>query len=215
MTYFLYLHGFASGPRSHKAQVLRAQFESLGLSLAVPDLNQGDFTHLTLSRNIRQATNLILAQTEPTVIIGSSLGGLTAAWVAEQPDLRGRISKLVLLAPAFQFLAQWLPRLGTEKLEQWRNNGTLPVDHYTEQRSIPLDYGFVADAQGYRDEDLQAAIPTLILHGTQDEVIAIEASRAYATARPWVKLVELPSDHALGNVAPDIWQHTHQFLNLS
>lgn len=75
MTYFLYLHGFASGPRSHKAQALRAQFDSLGLSLAVPDLNQGDFTHLTLSRNIRQATNLILAQTEPTVIIGSSLGG--------------------------------------------------------------------------------------------------------------------------------------------
>lgn len=214
MTYFLYLHGFASGPQSYKAQVFRAQFASQGLSLAVPDLNQGGFTHLTLSRNIQQARHLILAQPEPTVIIGSSLGGLTAAWVAEQPELRGRIEKLVLLAPAFHFLAQWLPRLGTEKLTQWRKDGTLPIDHYAEGRPIPLDYGFVTDAQNYRDEDLTAAIPTLVLHGTQDEVIAIDASRAYAAARPWVKFVELPSDHALGNVETEIWQHTRQFLNL-
>jgi uncharacterized protein len=193
---------------------LKARFQSLGMPLVIPDLNQGDFGHLTLSRNIQQASEIILQQPDPTVIIGSSLGGLTAAWVAEQPHLQGRIEKLVLLAPAFQFLAQWLPRLGADQLESWRTEGRMPIYHYTEQRQIPLHYGFVADAQAYDDTTLKAALPTLILHGTEDETISVEASRTYAATRPWVKLVELPSDHALGNVEAEIWQHTRSFVGL-
>ncbi len=212
MPQYLYLHGFASSPRSAKAQAMKARFATLGLDLIIPDLNQGDFAHLTLGRQIQQVSALILAQDEPTVLIGSSLGGLTAAWVAQQATVSDRIEKLVLLAPAFDFLQQWLPRLGPEAIETWRTEGTLPVYHYTEQRQIPLHYGFITDAQSYRDDDLRANIPTLILHGTRDETIAIEASRAYAAPRPWVRLVELPSDHALTDVEPEIWQHSQRFL---
>lgn len=214
MPQYLYLHGFASSPKSAKAQAMQARFSTLGLNLLIPDLNQGDFAHLTLSRQIQQVSALILSQDEPTVLIGSSLGGLTAAWVAQQTAITERIEKLVLLAPAFQFLKQWLPRLGPEALDTWRTEGTLSVYHYTEQRQIPLHYSFITDAQGYRDEDLRVNIPTLVLHGTHDETIFIEASRAYAAPRPWVRLVELPSDHALIDVEKDIWQHTQEFLNL-
>ncbi len=215
MVHYLYLHGFASGPQSYKAQALKARFEAAGLSLTIPDLNQGDFSTLTLSRQIQQAREFIVAQAEPTVIIGSSLGGLTAAWVAEQADLRGRIEKLVLLAPAFRFLAQWLPRLGETALDQWRQQGVLSVYHYADQEQKPLHYRFVEDAQGYDDDALQTQIPTLICHGTQDEVIAIEASRTYTIHRPWVHLVELDSDHALGDVEAEIWQAVAAFLGLS
>ncbi|TVQ14416.1 MAG: alpha/beta fold hydrolase [Leptolyngbya sp. DLM2.Bin27] len=214
MPQYLYLHGFASSPQSAKAQAMKTRLAALGIPLLVPDLNQGDFAHLTLSRQIQQVSALILSQDQPTVLIGSSLGGLTAAWVAQQATLTKRIEKLVLLAPAFQFLQQWLPRLGPETLASWRTEGTLPVYHYTEQRQLPLDYRFITDAQGYRDADLQANIPTLMLHGTHDETISIEASRAYAAPRPWVRLVELPSDHALTDVEPEIWQHTQGFLGL-
>ncbi|PZV08731.1 MAG: esterase [Leptolyngbya sp.] len=214
MPHYLYLHGFASSPQSAKAQAMQSHFAALGLDLVVPDLNKGDFSHLTLSRQIQQVSALILSQDEPTVLIGSSLGGLTAAWVAQQVTITERIEKLVLLAPAFQFLAQWLPRLGPEALAAWRTEGTLPVNHYAEQRQIPLDYRFITDAQGYKDEDLRANIPTLILHGTHDETISIEASRAYAAPRPWVRLVELPSDHALADVEKEIWQHAQNFLKL-
>lgn len=215
MVHYLYLHGFASSPQSYKAQALKARFESVGLSLTIPDLNQGDFSTLTLSRQIQQACEAILAQAEPTVIIGSSLGGLTAAWVAEQPTLQGRIEKLVLLAPAFRFLAQWLPRLGDAALDQWRQEGLLSVYHYADQEQKPLHYRFVEDAQGYDDDALQAQIPTLICHGLRDEVIRIEASRAYAAHRPWVKFLELDSDHALGDVEAEIWQAVADFLRLS
>ncbi|MBE9111732.1 alpha/beta fold hydrolase, partial [Nodosilinea sp. LEGE 07298] len=211
---YLYLHGFASSPRSAKAQAMKARLANLGIPLIIPDLNQGDFAHLTLSRQIQQVSALILAQSAPTVLIGSSLGGLTAAWVAQQASITERIEKLVLLAPAFDFLKQWLPRLGPEQLNIWRTEGTLPVYHYTEQRSVPLHYGFITDAQSYSDDALKAKISTLILHGIDDETISIEASRAYAGDRPWVRLVELPSDHALTDVETDIWQHTQEFLKL-
>ncbi|MBD2114573.1 MULTISPECIES: YqiA/YcfP family alpha/beta fold hydrolase [Cyanophyceae] len=214
MPQYLYLHGFASSPKSAKAQAMQARFSTLGLDLIIPDLNQNDFAHLTLSRQIQQISALILAQSEPTVLIGSSLGGLTAAWVAQQAAITDRIEKLVLLAPAFDFLAQWLPRLGLDQLEAWRTEGTFPIYHYTEQRTLPLHYDFIADAHGYSDDGLKAQIPTLILHGTNDETISIEASRAYAAPRPWVRLVELFSDHALTDVEKDIWQHTHDFLDL-
>lgn len=211
---YLYLHGFASSPRSAKAQAMQARFAALGLDLAIPDLNQGDFTRLTLSRQIQQISSLIQARADSTVLIGSSLGGLTAAWVAQQASLTERIEKLMLLAPAFNFLQQWLPRLGSDQLTSWQREGTLPVFHYTEQRSLPLQYEFITDAQRYDDEALDAKIPTLILHGLGDETISIEASRAYAAPRPWVRLVELPSDHALVDVEKDIWQHTQAFLGL-
>lgn len=206
----LYLHGFASSPRSFKAQSLQARFEAAGLPLRVPDLNQPDFTSLTLSRQIQQAEALILQDYQqhqrPILVVGSSLGGLTAAWLAERPALQGKLAQLVLLAPAFEFLAQWLPKLGAETLQQWQQTGSLPIYHYGENRSLPLHYGFVVDAQQYDEQYLQRPVPSLILHGQADQVIEIAASRRYAASRPWVELIELASDHGLADVQSQIWQ---------
>lgn len=210
MTRYLYLHGFASGPQSLKAQTLQKNFQNLGLPLAVPDLNQDDFTHLTLSRQLAQGAALIEAQPDPVVVIGSSFGGLTAAWLAEQLP---QVERLVLMAPAFRFLQQWLPRLG-EQRQRWQETGLLPVYHYGQQRQMPLHYGFITDAQGYDDDRLQRPVPTLILHGRQDETISIQASRDYAATRPWVTLMELDSDHALADVQPAIWEAIQSFLGL-
>ena len=53
MTAYIYLHGFASSPQSSKAIYLRDRFAEINLNLEVLDLNQGDFTHLTLTRQIQ------------------------------------------------------------------------------------------------------------------------------------------------------------------
>ncbi|HAX74571.1 MAG TPA: esterase, partial [Cyanobacteria bacterium UBA11372] len=71
------------------------------------------------------------------------------------------------------------------------------------------------DAQTYQNQPLNRPIPTLILHGCQDEVIPIESSRNFASGRPWVKLIELDSDHSLGNVLPEIWQAIMAFCQLA
>ncbi|HEY9629561.1 MAG TPA: YqiA/YcfP family alpha/beta fold hydrolase [Coleofasciculaceae cyanobacterium] len=207
METYVYLHGFASSPQSVKAQSLRESFRAIDLTLVTPDFNQGDFSNLTLSRQIQQ-TRSLLPDDASVTLIGSSLGGLTAAWVGEQCS---QVNRLVLLAPAFDFLAHWLPRIGPEQMQQWQATRSLQVYHYGEQKMLPLGYTFVTDAAQYKDTQLQRSIPTLILHGRQDEIISIEASRNYAAQRPWVKLVELDSDHALGNVQVDIWQAIQDF----
>lgn len=202
----IYLHGFASSPNSAKARYLQSCWGDRPLQ--IPDLNAGDFQGLTLSRQIQQVAALL--PITPAAIVGSSFGGLTAAWLAERYSQVGRI---VLLAPAFGFLNHWLPRLGPEQLAQWQENGTLPVYHYGARQQLPLGYQFLEDARRYDEEQLQRPVPTLILHGRRDETIPIAASHTYAATRPWVTLRELDSDHALAEVLPEIWDATREFLD--
>lgn len=209
---FIYLHGFASSPQSAKAEYLRSRYSSLQLPLQLPDLNQGDFSHLTITRQLRQVEAEFPPPPIPVTMIGSSLGGWTAALLAQQ---QAQCQRLVLLAPALQFLSHWLPRLGEQTLNQWHSQGYLPVYHYGEKRSLPLSYDFIQDAQTYQDQPLNRPIPTLILHGRHDEVIPIESSRHFTSERPWVKLIELESDHSLGNVLPQIWQAIVAFCQLA
>ncbi|GFE71657.1 YqiA/YcfP family alpha/beta fold hydrolase [Chroococcus sp. FPU101] len=81
-TQYIYLHGFASSPNSAKAQYINERFSELNHSLIIPDFNQNDFSHLTLSRQIRQISQLLPLDT-PVTLLGSSFGGLTAAYLAE------------------------------------------------------------------------------------------------------------------------------------
>lgn len=205
-TYF-YLHGFASGPQSGKAVYLRDRFGELGIDLKVLDLNQPDFFHLTLTRQVQQVQAAFPAG--PIVLIGSSLGGLTAAWVAQQ----SQVQQLVLLAPAFQFLARWLPTLGEKG--HWQTQGQLEFYHYAEQCLLPLSYQFVLDAKQYQDDQLQRPVPTLILHGIHDQVVPIQVSCDFVAQRPWANLIKLDSDHGLGNVKSEIWQATQKFCQLT
>ncbi|HIK31615.1 MAG TPA: alpha/beta fold hydrolase [Oscillatoriales cyanobacterium M4454_W2019_049] len=209
MTQYLYLHGFASSPNSTKARYFGDRFGEIGIELQVLDLNDGDFSHLTLTRQLQQAARYIDAT--PTTIIGSSFGGLTAAWLAEQYPA---VTRLILLAPAFEFLSHWLPKLGEAQLQQWRDSGWLGVYHFGEGKVLPLHYSFVTDCQQYDETRLQRSVKTLILHGRHDEVIPVAASRQYAQSRPWVRSIELDSDHALGNVLEESWERIRQFLEL-
>jgi predicted esterase YcpF (UPF0227 family) len=211
MESYLYLHGFASSPQSAKAQYLSDRFHALQLQLITPDLNQGDFYHLTLTRQLRQVQAILSANPTISTLIGSSFGGLTAAWMGEQCR---QVERLVLLAPAFQFLTQWLPRLGAEQMQRWQTTQSLSIYHYSEQQMLPLNYNFVSDLARYQEIQLRHPVPTLILHGQQDEVIPVQASRDFAAQRPWVQLIELNSDHALGNVQAEIWQAIREFCQL-
>nr|WP_254174871.1 YqiA/YcfP family alpha/beta fold hydrolase [Planktothrix pseudagardhii] len=209
MATYIYLHGFASSPFSTKAQYLRDRFASVDIHLNIPDLNQGDFSHLTLTRQLQQIESEFFPSASPCVVIGSSFGGLTAAWLAEK---NLSVEQLILLAPAFNFLSEWVLKLGTEKLNHWKNQGDLSIYHYAEKRNLPLHYQFIEDLSQYSDQQLQREIPTLIIHGIDDEVIPIQASRNYAAQRPWVKLVEMESDHSLENVLEEIWHEIQRFL---
>lgn len=211
MQYYIYLHGFASSPRSTKARDMGDRFARRHLPLVIPDLNQNDFSHLTLTRQIQQVKALFPPEPTPVTLIGSSFGGLTAAWLGQQCP---QVQRLVLLAPAFGFLSHWLPRLGEAQVQAWRDTGSLSVYHYGKDQMLPLHYGFVTDAAQYPEDAIQRPVPTLILHGQQDEVIPITASLDFAKTRPWVRCIPLESDHALVDVSEQIWQYLQEFCQL-
>ncbi|MEH2086807.1 YqiA/YcfP family alpha/beta fold hydrolase [Nostoc sp.] len=208
---YIYLHGFASSPKSAKARDISDRFTQIHTKLKIPDLNAGDFSQLTITRQIAQVTAEFNNDSTPVTLIGSSLGGLTAAHLGQQ---NLQVQRLVLLAPAFRFLSHWLPKLGDEEVQRWQQEKSIMVYHYGEEQLIPLSYDFVIDAAQYQEKLLQRPISTLILHGKKDEVIPVEASRDFARSRPWVQLIELDSDHALGNVMEEIWQAIRLFCQL-
>ncbi len=208
---YIYLHGFASSPQSHKAQYLRQRFAEVGISLNLLDLNQEDFSHLTLTRQIKQTAAIFTSDNKPVTIIGSSFGGLTAAWLAEQYS---QVKRLILLAPAFGFPDCWVATLTSQQIKQWQRSRYLSVYHYGAERELPLHYEFINDARNYSLSQLRRSLPTLIIHGLKDDVIPIAASRIYANEQDQAKLVELDSEHGLNDVHRLIWEEIKQFLNL-
>ena len=209
---YIYLHGFASSPRSNKASYLRDRFAQVNVELIVLDLNQGDFSKLTLTRQIQQTIDAFPDPETSVILIGSSFGGLTCAWVAQQ---KLQVKKMILLAPAFGFPNSWYSKLQPEQIEQWRESGYLSVYHYGEKRSLWLHYEFLGDADKYPVSGLKRFLPTLIIHGLRDDVVPIEVSRNYVDKHPQARLIELDSDHGLNDVKERIWQETKDFLNLS
>ncbi|MEB3229629.1 MAG: YqiA/YcfP family alpha/beta fold hydrolase [Leptolyngbyaceae bacterium] len=199
---YIYLHGLASGPQSRKAQDLRDRFQQIGHRLHIPDLNQGNFTQLTLSRQIQQVKTDYLADDQPVTIIGSSLGGLTAAWLGQDCP---QVDQLILLAPAFEFLARWRSLLPSHQWQQWQQTGSMDLYHYAQQKMVPLAYGFVTDLEQYDGSNLNRPVSTLMIHGTADEVVPWQVSRNYAMGRSHVQLLPVNSDHTLGDQLDAIW----------
>ena len=118
-----------------------------------------------------------LAKGEPLVLMGSSLGGYLAALYAERHPKA--VDRLVLLAPAFEFLQRWRARLSAQEIEQWKREGSIPIYHYGSQTEQRLGYRFLEDAAQYEAvPDFQQR--ALILHGTEDTVVPCQVSNDFA-----------------------------------
>jgi len=202
---FIYLHGFASSPQSRKAQAFRTSFAERGIRLDIPALDEGDFEHLLISRQLRVIDRTV--GEDSACLIGSSMGGyLAALYAAGHP----RISKLVLLAPAFGFATRW-----RDKAKEAYGAGPSPeffeVYHYGEKRMRPVHGRLVEEALKFPPypDFSQAA---LIFHGVQDDAVPLENSRAFTAAHANARLVELDSDHELLNVLDRITAEAMGFL---
>ena len=98
----LYLHGFASSPRSAKITALRPMLEPQGIDLITPDLNVPSFEKLDFDAMV-QAALRAAEDNPPRAIVGSSLGAQVALAVAR----RGVQVPLVLIAPAIGLVERW------------------------------------------------------------------------------------------------------------
>ena len=94
MSGILYLHGFRSSPASFKARAVAEAMAARGL--------QERFFCPALSHEPRQAmvqAEAILAAEGPLTLVGSSLGGYYATWLAERHGLQAVLVNPGVLAP--------------------------------------------------------------------------------------------------------------------
>lgn len=199
---YVYLHGFASSPQSRKAQAFREAFSARGLELDIPSLDRGDFEHLTLSGQLKIVEELLSGA--ECRLIGSSMGGyLAAIYAAAHPR---EVDRLVLMAPALNFVNRWREMQGREAVARWRTSGWLDVFHYGEKTMRRVHYGLLEDA-GQFEAEPDFRQPALIYHGVNDAVVPVGLSRAFAARHSNAKLIEMNSDHeltdALESIVPD------------
>lgn len=191
----IYLHGFASSPQSQKATAFKKRFSELGLPLAVPDLEGGDFKHLTISKQIQIVKETMDAFPNASfALIGSSMGGYLAALTAQ---LRLEVKALYLMCPGFNFIARWRSALADEIRTGEGGAGLIRVFNYRYNKTMELNLGIFKDAEQWEEVSFDRSLPIRIVHGIHDETVDIEESRNFAQSRTWVSLKEVNSDHGL------------------
>lgn len=205
MSRIVYLHGFASGPGSKKAQFFHGRFAELGIEMEIPDLAEGDFEHLTITRQLKVIERE--CKDQRVCLMGSSMGGYLAALYAA----RHEVERLVLLAPAFSFVTRWPETLGSDKLEEWKRSGVLGVYHYGDKCERKLSHDLLDDARFYEDYP-NFHQPALIFHGKNDAVVPPGYSITFSQQHANTKLRLLDSGHELVDVLDIMWADVKEFL---
>jgi predicted esterase YcpF (UPF0227 family) len=190
----IYLHGFRSSPQSFKARHFGAYMARLGRAAewCCPSLPVSPLEAIALVEHLADQAN---ASTGPITLIGSSLGGYFATWLAERHGWRA-----ALLNPAVVPQRDLSAYLGEQPL--WHGGGTIVVEprHLDELRSLsvaaitePQRYYLIAakgdEVLDYRD--MLAHYPgvrTTLLdrgdHALSDFPQYVEALLAFCDATP-------------------------------
>lgn len=150
----LYLHGFRSSPQSFKAQLLAARLRAFNPQSywACPMLNVSPLAAITTATEIlnrgcdieaipsffastapAKITTILKNYTHDTVIVGSSLGGFYATWLAEQYGCR-----CILLNPAIRPWEELHRHLGVQTL--WHSEDSIVVEahHMDELKAFEI-----------------------------------------------------------------------------
>jgi uncharacterized protein len=174
----IYLHGFRSSPASRKATMLREAMAARGrvdeyLCPALP---------ASPSRAIEETGRLVQGiAPERLALIGSSLGGYYATWLAEQLGCRA-----VLLNPAIRPQDDLAKHLGVQ-----------PV--YFSEASIDFRREYLAELEAIDTPAITRPERYLLIAATGDAVIDYRAMRRkYAGA---LQVVVEGSDHELSDFA--------------
>ncbi len=203
----LYLHGFASGPQSFKAQRFAHHLGRRGLALELPALDEGDFERLTLSRQLALIARLTREAPRPHVLIGSSMGGYLALLHASAHP----VDALVVMAPAVDFARRWRERVPAEQLASWERTGRMWVDHHALKRKAPLGVDLLHDAALHAPWPVVKA-PTLVLQGVRDDVVPLAPVQHWVERTPSARLLTYDSDHELTDVADTLCEEALRFL---
>jgi pimeloyl-ACP methyl ester carboxylesterase len=201
MKHVVYLHGFPSSAVSTKAQMLAERFAiHPDIHFHTPDLNVPDFEHITLTAMIvKTAQTVADLHSGDVVLIGSSMGGLTALHFlgSQRNGEAHKVKAAVLMAPALDVFDSRDGEFSPETLARWRAAGFHEFPDYDHGGTLRVHYGLVDDLRQYDSYAVSVSQPIVIYHGTQDDVVDSQQSVRYALDRPGVTLHLVDSDHRM------------------
>ena len=203
------MHGFASGPASRKARHLAEGFAARGARVETPDLTPGHegFERSTPRTMLAVARAALGDGPGPHALVGSSLGGWLSSVIASQDP---RVTRLVLLAPAFRLVERWNGRLSPAELDGWRRDGLL-VHHHATGTERRIGYAFFEEAGGL--PALPAVtVPTLVIAGARDETVPLADVEAWVARTPSARLVAVDDGHELAGSLDLILDEAWRFL---
>ena len=183
----LFAHGFEGSPDGGKPTYM---IEELGWDVVAPVMSEKGW-------NIEQETAVLLEHIDAGVfdiVAGSSMGGLAAANAsALRPDAN---FGLLLIAPAFGLAEMWNSAISKEEMKVWKMSGGRSYHHHGFGHDIKLGWDFMEAAEKMSWPQLNH--PTVILHGTQDDIVPIENSRRMANEDNCVvSLIEIEDGHRM------------------
>jgi pimeloyl-ACP methyl ester carboxylesterase len=185
---YLFLHGLGSARTGEKSTALLAHARSKGRAFCRFDFrghggSSGRLGHSTISELIDDGST-VLELIGPSILFGSSLGGLVSAFLAARhPEL---VRGLVLLSPAFGFLHRMDRRLDAQG-RMFTSEGT----------GFRVEPRVLADAAALDEASLPRRIqaPLLLVHGTADDVVPPQLSERF--------FAEVPHDRKAFWLVPD------------
>jgi len=132
----IYIHGFNSSPASFKARLLIKYTARLGLSenLLVPQLPFDPATAMEHLLEVVRGQLRNCDEDEQLSLIGSSLGGYYATWLAEKFDTRA-----VLINPAVRPYELFTEYMGTNLNLYTGEKNQLRREHLDQLRSFEVD----------------------------------------------------------------------------
>ncbi len=189
-------HGFASNKNSRSNTKLVERFDQLGIASFRFDIwghgeSEGNFEDITITEavdDILQAIKFLKSLDYSRIaLVGSSFGGAAAMEVASQTT---NLFALALKSPVSDYAEEQLHVRGQEGIDAWKSDGfTL----YESNRGgkIKINYTLYEDFlhhSGYQVAP-NISIPTLIVHGDQDEEVPVAQSIKTSKLIPNCKLV--------------------------
>ncbi|HXT68303.1 MAG TPA: YqiA/YcfP family alpha/beta fold hydrolase [Vicinamibacterales bacterium] len=210
----VYLHGFASSPASSKATRFQRELAGRGVGYSCPDLNEPSFETLTVTRMLEQTRAAVAAAAGPVALAGSSLGAFVAVHAAAA-DRTGKIDRLVLMAPAFDFGGNRLRQIGEQGIDEWRRTGQLRIFHYATGTYRDVGFALYTDAAMYDALTVELRQPSLVFQGRQDASVDPVMVERWASARTNTDLRLLDDDHQLTASVDLIWNESRRFFELT
>ncbi|HEY4485658.1 MAG TPA: alpha/beta fold hydrolase [Nitrospiria bacterium] len=202
----VFIHGFGSDQKGDKARFFRERFNAAGCDFLAFDhrghgASSGTMTELTVTRNLEDAEAILLSVGEgyrTRILIGSSMGGQTAAWLAARRPKD--IAANLLIAPAFRFFQNPEKDFGPREVASLRKTGVARLRN--DWLDVKIGRALLTDARRYKPAELAPAYrtPTLILHGIEDASVPYEDSVGFVRrckARPLELILIAGGDHRL------------------